>query len=218
MRADAALGFRLELSPLFDAETVLLVDDREAEAGERDGLAQQGVCPDDDRRLPRGDQVVRVRPVARIQRAGQQQHIHADTLEQRPDGVPVLPGQQVGRREQRTLEAGLGRGGQRIRSDRRLARAHVALEQPEHGRRTGKVGTDRVDGRRLVRGQLDRPADLSRQRDHQRGTDRLVGRVVDGDGRRSVGAAGAPPGDHAELEREQLVEGQPPQRRVPPFE
>ena len=54
--------------------------------------------------------------------------------------------------------------------------------------------------------------------DHQCATDRRIGRVVDGDGRRSLGAAGPPPGDHAELEREQLVEGQPPQRRVAPFE
>src|SRR4029079_3530111 len=52
----------------------------------------------------------------------------------------------------------------------------------------------------------------------ERFPDRLVGRVVDGDRGRSILAAGASTRDHPALEREQLVERDPTQRRVAPLE
>ena len=53
----APAGLRLERAALLDAEPVLLVDDDEAEVGERDRLLDQRVRPDDDRRLARRDRL-----------------------------------------------------------------------------------------------------------------------------------------------------------------
>ena len=139
VRADVATRFRLELTALLDAESMLLVDDREPQARECDRLAQQRVRADDHRCLPRGDEVVRVRPVAGVERSGEQQHAHAGALEQRPDRVAVLPREQIGRCQQRTLEAGPGSRCEGIRRHRRLARADIALEEPEHRGRTPEV-------------------------------------------------------------------------------
>ena len=51
-----ALG--LERRALADAESMLLVDDRQPEARELDRLADDGVRPDHDLRHPAGDRVV----------------------------------------------------------------------------------------------------------------------------------------------------------------
>ncbi len=77
---------------------MLLVDDGQAEAGERHGFAKERVRPDDDWRLPRGDEVVRVGAVAGVERARQQQDVDPDTLQQRADRVPMLPREEIGRR------------------------------------------------------------------------------------------------------------------------
>ena len=65
-------------------------------------------------------------------------------------------------------------GGQRVGRDRGLARADVALEEPEHRGRPGEVVTDGGHRGRLVGGQLDRPADAPRERADDRGPDRPV--------------------------------------------
>ena len=59
--APCAAGLRLELAALLDAEPVLLVDDDDAERRELDPLLDQGVRPDDDRRLARRDELERLR-------------------------------------------------------------------------------------------------------------------------------------------------------------
>ena len=141
------------------------------------------------------------------------------SVEQRPDRLEVLAREQVGRREQRALEPGPCRRGERVRGDRGLARPDVALEQAQHRRRAGEVVADRVHRDGLVGRQLDRRArrappiaSTSAVR-----TDVVRG-VVDGDLRRRVADPLAAARDHPELEREQLVEGEPAQRRVAALE
>jgi hypothetical protein len=69
-----------------------------------------------------------------------------------------------------------------------------------------------------VRRQLDRQADPAGQRVDDRRPDRGVGRWVERDlGRRSADPLAAAL-DHPELERQQLVEGEAAERRVPTLE
>ena len=130
----------------------------------------------------------------------------------------VLAGEQVGGGEDRGLVAGQTHRGERPRRHRGLAGAHVALEQAEHRRGAGEVSPDRVDGRRLVGGELHFGPDLRAKRPDDRLPDpRLVG-VGDHYRAAALVRAAAPSLDHAELEREQLVEREPLQGRVPPLE
>ena len=57
-----AARLRLERTALVDAETVLLVDDDEAEIGERHRVLDEGVGPDDDQRLAGRDRLERLAP------------------------------------------------------------------------------------------------------------------------------------------------------------
>ena len=54
----AARALGLQRGPLADAESVLLIDDRQPEARELDRLADDSVRPDDDLCHPAGDRVV----------------------------------------------------------------------------------------------------------------------------------------------------------------
>ena len=189
-----------------------------AEVGERHRLLDQRVGPDHDRRLARRDRARAPCAVpSRLERAGQQRRRRCRALEQRRRRVSRCwrASRSVGA-SSAPWQPGPRRGGQRVGRDRGLARPDVALEQPEHRRRAGEVVADRVDRGVLVGGQLDRrgrPCAGERLDERRRGSRRRSRRR-----RRSVGAASraalpAPP-DHAELEREQLVEGEPPQGGV----
>ena len=151
----------------------------------------------------------------RLERAGQQRHADPDPLEQGADGLEVLARQQVGRGQERALQPGPGGHRQGVGRDRGLAGPDVALEEAEHRRRAGEVVADGVDGDGLVDGQLDRLADAPPDRVDDRRPDGGVRVGVDVDLRGSVADALSAPGHHAELERQELVEGQPAQRGVP---
>ena len=146
----AAAGLRLERAALVHPEPVLLVDDDEAEVRERDRVLDERVGADDDARLARRDRLERLGLHVGLERAGQQRHPEPDALEQRADGLEVLAGEQVGRGQERALEAGLGIRRERVRRDRGLARSDVALEEAQHRRRAGEVVADGVDGDHLV--------------------------------------------------------------------
>ena len=82
--------------------------------------------------------------------AGEHGDADAGGLGERRDGAGVLADEQLGRRHDRGLGAGLDdvrRGEQR---DHRLARADVALEQAQHAFRRGEVGVDLGERRRLA--------------------------------------------------------------------
>ena len=218
VRCAIAAGLRLEQAALLHAEPVLLVDHDDAERRERHPLLDERVRPDDDRRLAGRDELERLAGRGRGHRARQQLDGDRRVLEQRRERPVVLAGEEVGRGEQRSLHPGPRRSRQRVRRDRRLARAHVALEQSEHRRRAGEVAADVLDRPVLVDGQHDLAFELPPDRPFQRLAQLRVGRIVDGDRPGRVPPALSSPGDHAQLERQQLVERQPPERRVATLE
>ena len=110
------------------------------------------------------------------------------------------------------------RGRQRVGGDRGLTRADVALQEPEHRRGPREVLADRAHRDRLVDRQVDRLPDAPTERVDEGGPDRAVGGLVERHFWRRVAYALAAPGDHPELEREELVERQPTERRVAPLE
>ena len=85
-----------------------------------------------------------------------------EILEQPTDDVVVLPGQEVGGREQRGLSPVERRRGQRPGCHRRLAGADVALDQPQHRHVAREVVANLVKGADLVRCQRDRVPHLAR--------------------------------------------------------
>ena len=134
--------------------------------------------------------------------------------QQRADTLQVLAGEQVGRGQQGALEprsCGRRKG---IRRDRGLAGPDVALEEAQHRRRPGEVVADGVDGRDLVDCQLDRLADACADRLRQRRLHGEIGVRID----RHLGCRIADPlpaaSHHPELERQELVKGQPAERSI----
>ena len=100
----AAAGLRLERAALVDPEAVLLVDDDQAEIGERDGVLDERVGADHDQRLARRDRLERLGLDVRLERSGQQRDADPELRQQRPDRLEVLAREQVGRCEEGALE------------------------------------------------------------------------------------------------------------------
>ena len=209
---------RLERTPLLHAESMLLIHHDQAEASIGDPLREQGVGPHDHLGPPVGKRLQHAPRLRAGERAGEKLHRDSERPEEVVERCRVLPGQEVGRGEQGALDACPGREREGIGGHHGLARSDVALEQAEHRMRAPDVVADRVHGALLVAGELDvaaqplperggqGPPDLGVTRGHRR--DRHGG---------GHGPLPAPP-DHAHLEREQLVEGQSPERGVAPLE
>ena len=140
------------------------------------------------------------RPVAGGHRAREQADRDAKLTAERLDGQEVLLGERLGRRHERAPEAALGSAQQRVQRDDRLAGADVTLQQAFHRRRPGEIGVDLRDRALLVIGELE-------------GQERPV---ADGElprlAERRCGLALTPaaPACEAELEHQELIEGQPP--------
>ena len=197
---DAPLG---ERRALLDPEAMLLVDDRDGEIGELDLALDQRVGADGDLRLAARDPGARGRMLLRGQRAREQDERDAELRADALDRQEVLLGEGLRRRHQGALPAGFDSAQERVERDDRLPGADVALQQPRHRRRAGKVGVDLGD--RLLL--------MLRQLEGKRGAvarDEVAGRRERGrHGRLAFGR----PTCKRELEDEQLVEGEPP----PPF-
>ena len=134
------LALRAQHQALVDAEAVLLVDHREAEVAERHAFLEQRMGADDDRRASRlrGRAAAALRCAA-LDRAGQQRHRHRAE----PSSVRKCcrASSSVGAISAR-LRAGLHRAQHGQHRDQRLARADIALQQPQHPARRGQVGVD----------------------------------------------------------------------------
>ena len=125
------------------AEAVLLVDHHEREVAERDRLLEQRVRADQNVDVA----VLRARRESRRARAPFRGPVSSATRKpagcgEALDGLQVLAGQQLGRRHQRGLRAGLDRRRHGEQRHHRLAAADIALQQPQHAVRAGEIRID----------------------------------------------------------------------------
>src|SRR5207249_1116806 len=97
---------------------------------------------------------------------------------------------------------------------RGLSRTAVALQQPEHRIGHGEIGADGIHRPSLVGRELDRTPDLPVEAGDNRGPDHRIGAWLDLDRHAAAAAALPAAADHPDLEREELVEGEPLERRV----
>ena len=183
--------------PLGHAETMLLVDDDEAEVDHRDVVLDERVGPDDERVVAAREAREDLAPRGRRGAADQQPRREAVRAEELVESRVVLPRQDLGGRHHRRLKAGVVGHERGERRDHRLAAADVTLEQPVHRARGGEVGEDLVRGDALTVGELER-----QRRDE---TPRKLDVVRDD----HAGSAHAPPARalRGHLEQEQLLKG-----------
>ena len=139
--------------PLVDAEAVLFVDDRQREIAERDVLLEQRMRADDEIDIAGGKRCENVLAVAAALAAGEDGEPQPGGLRQWCDGGKMLPRQNLGRRHERRLAAGLDhmRGGKERHHG--LAGTDVALEEAKHAFRLRQIGDDVGDRACLRRGQ-----------------------------------------------------------------
>ena len=233
--ATALAGQRLAFG---DAEAMLLVDDDEAQVGEPDRLLERarGYRPRRGREIDPRSYCVgapsRSSASSRCggrQRAGQQRHVVTERLEQGAQRLRMLARQQVGRRQQRGLMAGVGdqrhrdvprprscpsrrrpgAGASSAAGRPRSARMSSSAARWSSVRRHGRIGLDVRAGARAPRRDLlgDDRLDAA---DHV--LEAIVVRERIGCALLALALALAR--DHAHLEREQLVERQAAQRVV----
>ena len=177
---------------------MLLVDDGEAEVGEDDILLKQRVRADDDVEFACRQPRQRRATFRRLVAPGHQGHTQASFFGERRHPVEMLARQDFRRRHHRRLPPRFDHLGHRKQGHDRLARADVALQQPDHALFGSEIGTDVVERLPL------RAGERKRQRRLESANERAFGEV------------GAPdrlphPGtdeQQGELVRQQFVEGQ----------
>ena len=134
--------FLAQLQALVHAEAVLLVDDRQREALERDVLLEQRVRADGDLDRARREVGFECRAHFAGLPAGQQRDSNAERFQPRVEVARVLLGEQFRRRHHGRLCAVLHRTHRGQRGDHRLARADVALHQSHHRMRPLEILRD----------------------------------------------------------------------------
>ena len=184
---------------LADTEAVLLVDHGDGEVAEGHVALDESVRADGDLHVARGDQLTDVRVLPLGEPAREERDPHPELGQDPLDGEEVLLGEGLGRRHQRALAAGLHRAQQRVDGDGGLAGADVALQQPLHRRGARQIGVDLCDRLLLRGGERERQRVAVAVDEVARRWQRLR------DERLSLRCASA----ERELEREQLVEGEP---------
>jgi hypothetical protein len=142
--------------PLFDAESVLLVDDHEPEVEELDRLAHQGVSADDDV----GAEPDTAASIAFLRSATVSWPVMSvgrscaarSGPSVRDNRSQVLAGEHLGRREQGRLSTRIGDREHRPQRDEGLTGSDLALHEPVHRRLGCQVGgnllADRWPGHR----------------------------------------------------------------------
>ena len=194
----------LERRALTDTEPVLLVDHRHRQVAELDSLLDQGVRADDHSQLA-ALQPGRDLPPARGRGGPGQERERQVAAEQSVERGEVLLGQRLGGGHQRPLAAVLGRAQHRVQRDDCLARADLAHQQPLHRPARREIAVDRLDRRALV--------GCERERERgEPGTDQFAQRLEDRGRATLVPRALA--SEQRELQDQQLLEGEPPPRRL----
>ena len=122
------------------AEAVLLVGYREPQVMKLHILGDEGVGAHHQVHLPLGNGLAKPLFLGRRERAGEQAHTNSRRLQQGGEGAGVLLGQHLGGGHEGGLHPGLGGQIGPPGGHHRLARAHVALNQPVHGTAGAEVG------------------------------------------------------------------------------
>ena len=150
-REDVDLGAEaLQALLVADAEAVLLVDDDQAQAGERRPVGEQRMRADHDVDGPGGGAGADGGLLLRGPVAAEQLDGHGPAREPLPEARVVLLGQHGRRRQDRHLAAAERALEGRAQRHLRLPEAHVAAHEPVHRRRAFQVGLHVGDGPRLV--------------------------------------------------------------------
>ena len=144
--------------PLRDAETMLLVDDREPQPRQRDAFLEQRMGADRNGSRAAFQRFQGLAARLGRQRTGEPRDLDADARQPRLQLPVVLLGQYLGRRHERDLLAALDRlqGGER--RDDGLPRADVALQQALHRDPASQVVADLVPDTLLRAGECERNA------------------------------------------------------------
>ena len=159
-----ALGFLAKQQPLRHPEAVLLVDHRQAEPFVGDLLLEDRMRADEDVDRAVGEAQQHDFPRPALLAAGQDRHAYAKAVELAEQGRVMLAGEDLGRGEERGLGAGFDRGKHRQHGNQGLARADVALEQPQHRDVLRHVSSDLLSHPLLGAGQPVRKLELAGQR------------------------------------------------------
>src|SRR3990172_10576666 len=114
------------------AESVLLVDDDEAEILEDDRLLEQRVGANENVDAPLLQRLHDLGALAAALAAGKERDAQARTRAEPADGLKMLARQKLGRRHQRRLRARLDGGGHGEQRHHGLAAADIALAQAKH--------------------------------------------------------------------------------------
>ena len=213
----AAAGLRLERAALLDPEPMLLVDDRRGRGRANDTASWMSAwVPTTTSAWPDAIASSALALTSALSEPVSSVTPMPSALEQRAHRLEVLARQQVGRRQERALRARPGRSPPARRPRRRSCPirrrpgAAAASASAGRGRRgAASMATTWSTVRSIA---LARRGPRSPRRSPIR-----IGRVGSAStriDRRRVADALPPPLDHAELEREELVEGEPAQRRV----
>ena len=131
--------FGAELQPLVDAKTMLLIDHSQRQIVKRDLLLKQRMRADNDRQAPIRQRTQNPASGFAFDVSGQQRDGHRREFLQRRI---MLLGQYLRRRQQGSLSAGLDRAQQGQHRHQRLARPHIALQQPQHPVRRRQISID----------------------------------------------------------------------------
>ena len=132
MRHAAGVTFAPQGQPLLDTKAVLLVDDGQPQLGKHHLLLEQCVCADHQLRRAVGD--AGHLQLSRFAFLFATQPADADAERRQPaaEGVAVLFGEDLGWRHQRHLVTVANRLQRRQCRHYGLARADIALQQPQH--------------------------------------------------------------------------------------
>ena len=133
------LALAAQQQPLVHPEPVLLVDHRQRQVAIFHAVLEQRVRADHHRTSPSFSPRSSADRAAALHAAGQHRHRLGRQPRQR---AVMLLGQHLGRRHQRRLPAGLHRAQHRQQRHQRLARADIALQQPQHAPVGAEVGVD----------------------------------------------------------------------------
>jgi hypothetical protein len=141
---------------LTDAESVLLIHNRQREARQRVALVDERMRADQQQGLARRRARQPLAACGRRRSRGQQPDGNVKRLEPPVQRAQMLFREQFGRRHQRGLKSGADRPRGGERRDDGLAAADIALQQPAHGMESGEIRGNCGDGSALRTGQPER--------------------------------------------------------------